>query len=101
MSSHRSPISGNPPTHHPAIPIIARVIPPRTNIRLLLRLPPKKVRVEASVGTGDGIHFSSSVGIDIKLRLDLAEFGLVVLWNLELELDGRGWYGSFVISGWG
>ena len=77
-------------TYHPPSPTTASSIPPIAIIRLLRKVPPSNDRVE-SVGTGDGIHFSSSVGIDIKLKLDLAEFGLVVLWNLALELDGRGW----------
>ena len=89
ISSHKSPISGNPPTYQPPNPITASSIPPIANIRLLRNVPPSNDRVE-SVGTGDGIHFSSSVGIDIKLKLDLAEFVLAALWNLALELDGIG-----------
>ena len=37
-------------------------------------------RAVADNGTGDEIHFSSSAGIDIKLKLDLAE---------SLLFDGR------------
>ena len=47
----------------------ANMAPPVVRICLFLGEPPKNVLVVASFGTGLGIHFSSSVGIDMKLTV--------------------------------
>ena len=77
----KSPITGKRPLYqdHPAKPITASKTIPVASVLLFLRDPPKNVLTVGSFGTGDGIHFSSSLGIDIKLRLDLAELELALL----------------------
>lgn len=90
MSSHKPPTSGIPPTYHPLSPITAKIAPPIVNIRLLLRLAPMNDRAVADNGTGDEIHFSSSAGIDIRLKLDLAESLLFDGRYLGVEPDATG-----------
>jgi pantothenate kinase-related protein Tda10 len=67
----------------------AKTVPPTIIKRLLRRLVPIHDRV-AVLGTGDEIHFSSSAGIDIKLKLDLAELLLLDGWYLGVEPEAMG-----------
>ena len=88
VSSHRTPKGIGLPTYQYRLPstMTANTTLPAASIRLFLGEPPKKDLAVAGSDTGLEVHFSSSVGIDIGLVLDLAEFITVYLLFGDLEL---------------
>jgi len=76
VSCHRTPEVVSLPVYQYQLlsDITAIAILPVASTRLFLGEPPKKDMAVAGFGTGVGIHFSSSVGIDMGDKLDPVEF---------------------------